>query len=219
MANKVLIMGPTGSGKSASSKYLPEDRTYILKSTEKNLPFRGSKKKYNEKKQNTFTTKNIGEILNILAWVNTQKHIKYVMIDDCNLLMTYEFKTEHETQGEKLDAYAMYRNIAFHFMDIVEMVDCMRDDITVYFMSHFERNEFGEITFKTIGRFLKDQVVVECLFDICLLAFGAKENYKFVTNGIIPSKSPEGLFNLRIENNLLEITDKITEYYDEESEE
>ena len=57
MSNLVIVLGPTGSGKSTSIKNLNPKETLVLalKAIDKALPFKGSRKLYNAENKNYFT--------------------------------------------------------------------------------------------------------------------------------------------------------------------
>ena len=65
MSNLVVILGPTGSGKSTSIKNLDPKETMVLalKDIDKALPFKGSRKLYNKENKNYYTLKNWEEII------------------------------------------------------------------------------------------------------------------------------------------------------------
>ena len=46
MANMIMILGESGTGKSTSIENLNEKETFIIQAVDKPLPFKGYKKKY-----------------------------------------------------------------------------------------------------------------------------------------------------------------------------
>ena len=212
MANKILILGDSGTGKSTSIEGLDSKETFIIKCVEKDLPFKGSRKKYSKENKNIMTCNKPHTIIDSLQKLDAMSHIKNIVIDDSNYIMTYEY---HRKRGEK--GFTKFEDIAFDFMDILNEIDSMRKDINVFIFSHTQEDAEGKRAFKTIGKFLDDKVKVEGLFTITLLSTGLDNNYQFITNGVVPSKSPKDMFEDQfIENNLQIVTNKIKEYYEGE---
>lgn len=210
MSNKILILGNSGSGKSSSIRNLNPKETFVIKCLEKDLPFKGSRKTYSVKNKNTHFVNEPVKIISGLKRINDNKDIKTVIIDDANYILTYEYKRKATEKG-----FGKFEVMAFEFMDILEYIDTMRDDINVYIMAHTEKDNDGVQAFKTIGRFLSEKLVVEGLFTIVLLAGGGEHDYKFITNGITPAKSPMEMFDdTTIENDLALINKAIKEYYE-----
>lgn len=77
-------------------------------------------------------------------------------------------------------------------------------------------NEDGVIKAKTIGKMLDNQLTLEGLFSIVLLADANDGKYKFITqsNGMTTAKSPMDMFELEIDNDLKFVDDTIREYWD-----
>lgn len=81
---------------------------------------------------------------------------------------------------------------------------------------HEDKNEFGDIKPKTIGKLLDEKVCVEGLFTIVLRAECLNGEYIFhtKTDGSDVTKTPMGLFeNETIPNDLKEVDKVIREYY------
>lgn len=123
--------------------------------------------------------------------------------------MTYEYKAKADEIGFK-----KFEDIAFGIMNIFETIDNLRDDLIVYIISHTQTDQFGEISTKTIGKFLDDKLVIEGLFTTVLLSTSASNEYKFITNGIVPAKSPIDMFSEQyIANDLQLINTTIETFY------
>ena len=89
--------------------------------------------------------------------------------------------------------------------------DIEDDDKIVYFLHHSELDADGREKVKTIGKMLDEKLTVEGCFDIVLFC----KDYKFITqsDGISTAKSPEGMFELEIPNDLKAVDTAIRDYY------
>ena len=86
----------------------------------------------------------------------------------------------------------------------------------VYLILHEESNDYGDVKLKTIGKLLDQKVCIEGLVTICLRAMKeGTEKYFFRTqsDGQDISKSPEGMFELEIPNDLAAVDKRIREYW------
>lgn len=96
----LAIVGESGSGKSTSLRNLNPEETFIISTTGKPLPFRSWRKKYipfkvDENKKitgNYFVSSAYDKIIKMLKIINTKMpHIKQVVIDDFQYVLSYEF--------------------------------------------------------------------------------------------------------------------------------
>lgn len=209
MATKVLILGDSGTGKSTSLENLDPSSTFIIKVEEKDLPFKGSRKIYNKENKNVATVRSTEKIIGYLDSLNKQEHIKTIIIDDSNYLLTRGYK-----QRAKENGFGKFETLAFTFIDLLDKIDSLRDDVIVYIIAHTQKDNEGALSYKTIGKFLDEKVKIEGMFTVVLLAFGADNNYRFTVNGVVPAKSPRGMFeSTEIENDLTLVSKAIEEYY------
>jgi threonyl-tRNA synthetase len=108
----------------------------------------------------------------------------------------------------KEEALEMFKDQRFK----VELInDLPEDDKIVYFLHHSETDSDGREKVKTIGKMLDEKLTVEGCFDIVLYC----QDHKFYTqgNGQSTAKSPEGLFELEIPNDLKAVDERIREYW------
>lgn len=209
MANKVLILGASGCGKSTAISTLDPQSTFIIQCTDKLLPFKGSSKLYNKEQKNICVTTKIESVLFGLDKIDKMEKIKTLVIDDFNYLMTYGYKARAKEAG-----YEKYSMLAFGIMDIFAKVDTMRKDLIVYFMAHTQKDNESKISMKTIGKFLDDKLCVEGLFSMVILALGTENKYQFTVNGTDPAKTPVGMFeNNDTPNDLQAINEAIKKYF------
>ena len=89
-------------------------------------------------------------------------------------------------------------------------------DTIVYIMQHIDTDENGKVKAKTLGKMLDQQLTIEGLFTIVLLAKADEKRHYFVTqsDGTNPCKSPMEMFeDIEIDNDLKMVDDTIREYY------
>jgi len=217
MSNAVLILGKTGSGKSTSIENLKPDETFIINVVGKDLPFKGGATKYTKEKKNIFKAHHHSKILGAMKQVNEKKHIKTLIIDDAQYIMSYEFMTTTTTGFDK------FNEIAEHMFSIINLSKNMRDDLTVIFLCHTEEivDSMGQKSYKikTIGKLLDDKITIEGLFTIVLMAEQREEGnevvYGFKTRGGVRDtvKSPKDMFESDfIPNDLQLVLDSIEAY-------
>jgi hypothetical protein len=222
MASKLVgIVGATGTGKSTSIKHLNPDETYIINVAKKELPFKGSEKLYNVEKKNYKEVDDANEITRLLRVISDKApHIKNIVIEDSNYIMGFNMVAKATETG-----FTKFSVMAKDMVDLFRTARMLRDDITVFYLTHPETVEDGgEIIgykIKTAGKLIDNQVLLEGLLTVCLYT-NVEENkdgsasYGFITNRYrkYPAKSPDGMFeDLKIPNDLQFVADSLTEYY------
>lgn len=206
MAQVVMLIGKSGSGKSTSMRNFSHEELALINVNKKPLPFKG-------KFDSTLESTNYEQIEK--AIFTTQK--KVIVIDDAGYLITNQFMNGHgENKGNAV--FELYNSLADNFYKLIKFCqEKVADDKIVYFVMHEDKNEFGDIKPKTIGKLLDEKVCVEGLFTIVLRAECLNGEYIFhtKTDGSDVTKTPMGLFESEtIPNDLKEVDKTIREYYD-----
>ena len=201
MGIPVMVLGPSSSGKTSSLRNFEHDEVGIFNVAGKPLPFR--------KKLPVVNNATYGKILKVLSNPGLKKYV----IDDSQYLMAFEsFDHDKET------GYAKFTNMALNFYNLIHfIVTRTPDDVIVYFLHHTELSEDGRrIKAKTLGKMLDNQLTLEGLFSIVLLCQAEGAEHFFITNsdGTNPAKSPMGMFEMRIDNDLAFVDKTIREYYE-----
>jgi hypothetical protein len=200
MGIPVLILGESGSGKSASMRNFDIGEVGIFNVATKPLPF---KKKLKKVDGATYST--------ITKTLASPKLKKYV-IDDSQYLLCFElFKTAKDT------GYQKFTDMALNFYNLIQFVIAKTPpDVIVYFLHHTETTAEGKIKAKTIGKMLDEKLTVEGLFSIVLLCQTDGKEHKFITqsDGLTTAKSPMEMFELEIDNDLKFVDEEIRKYYD-----
>ncbi len=205
MATAVLIMGESGSGKSASLRNFAPNEISVFNVTSKPLPFKQGKTKIPKIDNATYT-----DIANALANPNKRAYV----IDDAGYLLSFEmFKRANET------GYSKFTDMAKNFFDMLDFINTkLPNDIIVYITMHTEDDsEMHKTKAKTIGKMIDQNLNLEGLFTIVLRAMQTEEGYKFITRDdrVSTAKSPMGMFESdKIDNDLKEVDRVIREYYD-----
>lgn len=199
MAVKVLIIGESGSGKSASLRNFEPNEVAIFNVSEKPLPFR--------KKLPVCKTSDMKLIANELR----KNARNCYVVDDAGLAMTfYLFGKVAET------GYGKFTQVAKDFYDMVQAVDACSDDTIVYFTMHTDRSDDGaKVKAKTAGKMIDSQLSLESLFSIVLYCVTDGKSHRFITqsDGVTTAKSPMDMFPLEIDNDLKSVDQAIREYY------
>jgi hypothetical protein len=208
MAIPVLILGKSGSGKSASLRKFDGKKTFIVNVLGKPLPFKKTMDLvYNKDNYSKIKAKLLGAATN---------KIKTMVIDDSGYLITNKFMNQQSTKKGN-EVFAFYSQLATDFWGLIEYVKTqLPKDVIVYFIMHEEKSDIGDIKPKTIGKMLDDKVCVEGLFSIVLRSVKDDKKYVFKTqsNGLDVSKTPMEMFDsIEIENDLNMVNNKIREYY------
>ena len=205
MATAVLIMGESGSGKSASLRNFAPNEISVFNVTSKPLPFKQGKTKIPKIDNATYT-----DIANALANPNKRAYV----IDDAGYLLSFEmFKRANET------GYSKFTDMAKNFFDMLDFINTkLPNDIIVYITMHTEDDsEMHRVKVKTIGKMLDQNLKIEGLFSIVLRAVQTEDGYKVVTRDdmVSTAKSPIGMWEEdMIDNDLKAVDTTIREYYD-----
>lgn len=216
MANMIMVLGESGTGKSTSIENLNEKETFIIQVVDKPLPFKSFKKRYplrskENPKGNRFISDRPEVIMKILSSLDKEKEIKNIIIDDSQYIMANEYMRRAKEKG-----YEKFTEIGQSFYNLVDKANSMREDINVIFLQHIEVTDDGRKKAKTIGKLIDDKVGLEGRFTIVLATEIEDGVYYFRTqnNGNDTCKSPKGMFDeLRIANDLNYVIQKLNEYF------
>ena len=233
--SKIMILAPSGFGKSTSIGDVPElnikglnpETTFIISVTSKPLPFRGSKTAYpigkpTDKTCRRYCTNDGMRIAAAIKYVvEERKDITDIVFDDSNYVMQDYYMANASRKG-----YDVFKEIG-EFMDAIFVSMELTDDVNFIMMAHYE--EFKDSShdtisyrYKTAGKMVNDYITPEGKFDIVLYGKSSFDDQtktaskQFVTNydGQFPAKSPAGMFaDTYIANDLAVVKSCVAEYY------
>lgn len=200
MAIAVMIMGASGSGKSASMRNFKGSELGVINVANKPLPFRSDIK--------TFNSDRYEQIEQVLKKASA----KSLVIDDSQYLMANEYMRRASENG-----FQKFTDIGRNFWALVDMINHeLPEDVIVYFMQHTELDANGNEKAKTIGKLLDEKITLEGLFTIVLKTEVVDGRYMFATktNGADTVKTPMGLFDeALIDNDLKMVDETIRDFY------
>lgn len=212
MSTTTLILGESGTGKTASLRNMNPADTLLIQVVKKPLPFRSSGWSYfdaeTNKAGNIFVTDNWSRIMAIIS--KTKRHA--IVIDDFQYLLANEFMRRSDETG-----FTKFTEIGKHTWELLQAVNNLPDGVRVYIPWHTDISESGKTKAKTIGKLLDEKITIEGLFTIVLRTAVMDGQYLFSTknNGSDTVKSPMGLFaDDYIPNDLHEIDRAICDYYE-----
>lgn len=198
MGIPVLVLGASGTGKSTSLRNFKKGEIGVLNVASKPLPFRG--------KLDVANTADYDVIKNTLM----KNTFNAYAIDDSQYLMAFEMFAHAYEKG-----YEKFTQFAVNFQQLLRTItNGTSNDTIVYLLHHTDMDDAGNVKAKTVGRMLDQQLTIEGLFSVVLIANTDGEKYTFTTNGRPPAKSPLDMFAEReIENDLRMVDATIREYW------
>lgn len=199
----VLVIGSSGMGKSASMRNF--DNLAVINVLDKPFPFKNEK----------VIGKQASDPDEIIRIMNGAKSVSIVIDDAGYIISNYYMENKAPLSAKMNDKYAVYDNLATNFWKVVNSIKALPKEKIVYIFMHEDISDTGKVKPKTIGKLLDDKVCIEGYFSIVLRA--EKENGKYIfrtnTDGLSVTKSPIGMFDETIDNDLLEIDKSIRSYY------
>ena len=224
MAQSVLVIADSGTGKSTAIRTLDPKETFIINIANKPLPFKGWKKNYvniskDNPKGNMTSASSAAGIVKAMQHVNDKmSHIKTLIIDDWQYMSSFEYFDRANEKG-----YEKFTQIAANLAMVAKMPKDMREDLTIFFLTHSEDTVDGngnrKVKAKTIGKMIDNTLTLEGLFSIVLFGRvkktedGLEYGFDTVNNGENTCKAPMDMFeNPFIDNDLQLVKNCIAEY-------
>ena len=202
MGLPVLVIGESGSGKTYSLKNFEPNEVSIFSVEKARLPF--------QKKLPLLAHAKYADIEKVLKAPNKKTYV----IDDSQYLLVNEMFDGMQAGVNNFD---LFKKLAMNFRNLVHYInDSLPDDIVVYFLHHTEQDKnTGKLSAKTVGKMLNDVLTIEGCFDIVLWARLGGMDHVFQTqsDGMCSCKSPEGMFDKVIPNDLKAVDNRVREYY------
>ena len=206
MAQSLLVIADSGTGKSTSIRTLKPEETFIINIANKPLPFKGYKSKYTQiskenPKGNLTAASSAPGIIKAMKHVNDKMlDIKTIVVDDWQYMSSFEYFDRANEKG-----YDKFTQIAANLAMVAKLPKDLRDDLTVIFLTHSEDstdiNGNRKIKAKTIGKMIDN--------DDGELEYG----FETQNSGENTCKSPMGMFDEGFIPNDLQLVKKRIEEY------
>lgn len=213
MAIPVLIIGKSGSGKSASLRNLPPEKTAVINVLGKPMPFRGAL-------ANPARQLHSDEYAVVASAIARTKR-PVIVLDDAGYLITNQFMRGHSASGGGNAVFTLYNQIADNFYNLIRDIRMKEGSQRVYLIMHEDRSDSGDVKPKTIGKLTDDKVCVEGMFAICLrcMVKDGRHIFRTQSDGFDVAKTPMGMFDCdEIDNDLAKVDEAICAYYEVEDE-
>lgn len=211
MGQIVLILGTSGTGKSASLRNLKKEECLVFNPANKLLPFKSDLRVINLRDKSP-----VARYTDIKGFINENSkngNCKTYIVDDAQFLMSFEMMSRANEKG-----YEKFTEIARHWADLMDYISgYVPQDTIVYFLMHNEYdNTNGTYKAKTVGKMIDQYVSPESLATIVLGTKVDQGRYVFTTqnSGSDTIKTPIGMFEeSEIDNDLKLVDTTIREYY------
>lgn len=205
MAYPVLVMGESGTGKSASMRNLDPKTTALINVINKPLPFKGG-----------FPGGSEIEIPKMQSAVLSAKS-PTVVVDDFGYSITDLYMRLTYGPDRTRDQFEPYKRIGSEVYNLLSGILRTNDERNaekiVYLMMHTDVDSQGNIVPATVGKMLNEKINLVGMFSTVLLSRIDGDEYGFITNGVPPSKSAEGMFDDQfIPNDLAQVDKAIRAY-------
>lgn len=204
MAQKILIMGESGTGKSTSMRNCDPATTAVVNPVGKPLPFKAKFDMLNNKTDARKITRYMKE--------QAAAGKKLIVVDDFQYILAVPYMNRIKETG-----WDKYNDFGANYFEIIDVCKDLPDDVVVVYMTHLETLDNGLTTVKLIGKLLREKITIEGLFTVVLRTGVNEGKYYFYTqnSGKDTVKSPLGMFPVyAIENDLAYVVDKVRNYYE-----
>lgn len=204
MAQMLLIMGESGTGKSTSMRNCSPETTAVVNPVGKPLPFKGHYEMLNSETESRKITKFMKE--------QAKAGKKLLVVDDFQYILSVPYMNRIKESG-----WDKWSDFGANYFEIIDVCKELPDDVVVAYMTHTETLDNGVTTIKLIGKMLRDKITIEGLFTTVLRTGVNEGKYYFYTqnSGRDTVKSPMGMFPAyAIDNDLNYVADKMRNFYE-----
>ncbi len=208
----VLIIGESGSGKSSSFRNLPPDRTVVINTERKSLPFR------NFKEFKNIDIDGVKKMIKIVGELKNSDDYDYVVVD--SFTSFHEHALKYATViGDGYSKWDIYATVLY---DLIQSLKDLKQQVFVTSVPEYLEVGLGEQ--KGYAR-AKGKVMrygaVEKEFAIVLWTHLVEDEdgivtdyqFKYKPNRHNNSKAPHEMFDGEVQNDCLQVSNAITEYY------
>lgn len=211
MSTVTMILGESGTGKSASMRNLNPADTLLIQAIKKPMPFKKAGWKLFDKASAPDGNIFLADAAPTIIALMQRTRRKVIVLDDFQYVMANEFMRRTSERG-----FDKFTDIGKNAWDILNAAAELAEDVRVYILSHVETTDAGRTKIKTIGKMLDEKITLEGMVTIVLRTVIRDGQYMFATrnNGSDTTKTPMGLFDADlIDNDLQAVDEAIQSYY------
>ena len=179
MGVPVLLLGPSGTGKTYSLRNLPREGYGLVECEKTVLPFRGGKK--------FARTKDFGELQAIVAAYAERYPI--VVVDDFGYCITDIYMRGSWGDEKYHDQFEVYKEIAGRVYRFMEFCNDLPEQTVVYIVMHTDTDASGNTVPATVGKLLNEKVNLVGMVNFVILSECGGGEYRFIVGGKPPAKS------------------------------
>ena len=222
LGQAVLVVGRSGSGKTYSLRNLKPQDTLIVMSKFKPLIFKGWTKNFSMGKPENGkgmikVCNNFEELHNFLNTLESSKNLPFrnIIFDDCQYYSQLDVFTKADEKGfDKFIWLGM--NIHSALVRMTNLSYTKGLNVAVFWHSNTQTlaEEKGTLV-QTSSKFIDEKFVVEGIFNTVLKTEIVEGDYKFKTNSdnnLLSIKSPYGVFDLYIDNDLNYVFEELEKF-------
>lgn len=168
MAQKVLIMGESGTGKSTSLRNCDPATTAVINPVGKPLPFKNHFEMLN----------NETDARKIVKYMKEQCAAgkKLLVVDDFQYILAVPYMNRIKETG-----WDKYNDFGANYFEIIDCCKDLPDDVVVVYMTHLETLDNGLTTVKLIGKLLREKITIEGLFGLTAdIKLGTRSSYEVI---------------------------------------
>ena len=209
----VLVIGESGSGKSSSMRNLPPEKTVILNTERKAMPFKGFSKFKN------IDISSVKAFNTVIAELKKDEKYEYVVIDSLTSLTELVNKYTEVT----FNGFEIWKQYNSHIYDALQAIKSLPQQVFITAIPEYLEKSLGEMKgyARVKGKELK-YGAIEKEFAIVLWTHlvededGVVVDYQlsYTPNKHNTAKAPNELFEGQVPNDCKLVSEKIQEYYD-----
>jgi len=208
----ILLASASGKGKSTSLRNMNPKETFLVNVLDKPLPFKskGWKNVKEDKENGNIFSTDKSDLVVAAIKKAVEKGYKNIVIDDATFILLNEFMDRLTEKG-----FDKFAEIGKHIYNLINAIKGLPDDVCVVLIWHTEESSFGDLKLKSAGKLVEEKIDIPSQFTISLLAEIENGEYMFKTNRTSSgfAKSPMGLFEDKIPNDMQVVVDTIRKYY------
>ena len=205
MADMIMLLGKTSSGKTTSLRNLPSASTVVLTSTAKRLSISGLQRVY---------CKDTPTILNWIKQCAVNPKVKYLVLDDLMFDSVDALFTKIKEKG-----FDKWTELAFNIYIVIKAIEAIdRDDLVVVVVQHMDVDPTTyQKQIKCVSKVVREQCPIEGYFNVVVEAYREAGEYLFKLKGEDDTdlaKSPLGMFDdFTMDNDMMKVIEGYKKFY------